>query len=91
MAKIKHKNMIIEVVPNKSGKITSKVIESGDTPENEVALLNKHLQALADVYHPRPGDFVISASNAIAGWIANGLKAEVVEYDEVKLDPHVIY
>lgn len=91
MAKIKYKKMIIEVKPDLSGKITGRVISSGDTPQEKVDIMNQNLESLVKVYTPKPGDYALSASNAITQWIANGLGAEVLEYDKVEQDPDAIY
>lgn len=91
MAKIKHKNMIIEVKPDISVGISAKVISSEGLSEREIELMNKNLEYVAELYRPKAGDYVLSASNAIATWLANGLKAEVIEYDKVEQEPNMIY
>lgn len=91
MAKIKYKNMIIEVKSEKSGKIISEVISSGDVSQDKVDILNKNLQSLTKAYIPTAGTYVLSATNSIALWIANGLGGEILEYDEVKSNPDHIY
>lgn len=91
MAKIKYRDMIIEVKPEKSGKIIGEVISSGGTSQTEIDILNQNLQSLVGIYKPPAGSYVLSASNAIATWIASGLGGEVFEYDEVKSNPDYIY
>jgi hypothetical protein len=90
MAKVKHKNIIIEV-RSESGKIVAEVVDAGDLPDEDIVQMNKNLEFMTDLYQPKAGDFVLSVTNAIATWLANGLNAEVIEYDEVKQDPDVIY
>jgi hypothetical protein len=93
MAKIKFREMVIEIARTSTGNVRGNVVNADDLPPNEVETMNKNLEMLIDLYTPEPSSYSNSATNAIALWIVNGLgeEAEIIEYDKVNEDPDVIY
>jgi len=93
MAKLKFREMIIEISCTSSGNIEGHVVNNDDLSTKRVNTMNKNLEMLIDLYTPEPGSFSTSTTNAIALWIVNGLgkEAEIIEYDKVTHDPDSIY
>jgi hypothetical protein len=81
MAKLKIREMVIEIYRTSTGKISGNVVNAEDLPPNEVKAMNKNLEILIDLYTPEPGFYSTSTTNSIALWIVNGLGkgAEIIE------------
>jgi hypothetical protein len=93
MAKIKFREMVIEIARTSIGNVMGNVVNAKDLPPNEVETMNKNLEILIDLYTPEPSSYTTSMTNSIASWIVNGLgdEAEIIEYDKVNHDPDLIY
>jgi hypothetical protein len=93
MAKIKFREIIIEVVLTKTSKIKAFVKNVDELSPEEVIRMNENLEMLIDVYKPEPGVFGMPITNAMAVWLANGFgeEAKIIEYDKVKQDPGKVY
>ena len=93
MAKIKLKDMVIEVDWSEEGKIQAVIINTDEIEPSEVERMNRNLDILLGAFIPQAGLFGFSATNAIATWLANGFgeRAEIIEYDKDNRDPNRIY